>query len=76
MNTENNYHKQNNVNSLLILLAVKNCIQCNLQNYFQIIKSIFNSKNNNNNWSHENLKVKNVFAPFVLFIVVVAFGIS
>ena len=59
-----------------MLLAVRNCIQCNLQNYFQIIlKSIFNSKNTYN-WSHENIKVKHLCALFVLFIVVVAFCIS
>ena len=77
MNTGNNYHKQNYINSLLMLLAVRNCIQCNLHNYFQIIlKSIFNSQNNNYNWSHKNIKVKNLFALFVLFIVIVVFCIS
>ena len=36
-----------------------------------IIKSIYNNKYYEHNWNQENLKVKESFALFVLFIVVV-----
>ena len=58
-------------NSLLILLAVKNWISSAIYNWIVIIKSIYNNKYYNNNWNQENLKVKESFSLFVLFIVVV-----
>ena len=65
----NNNNNNNNNNSLLTLLAVKNLIKSAIYNWILIIKSIYNYMYYNNNWNHENLKVKRSFALFVFFIV-------
>ena len=62
-------NNNNNNNSLLTLLAVKNWMNSAIYNWILIIKSIYNNKYYNNNWNHENLKVKRSFALFDFFIV-------
>ena len=66
----------NNNNSLLTHLGVKNWINSAIYNWILIIKSIYNNKYHNNNLNPENLKVKESFALFVLFIVVVVLVFS